>query len=454
MKSYGKRFQITPESFIPFNDAPEYLSGTISLEDEDKIIIAGTAQYQVKDWYNIGVRTHFLEAHSFAFSVKAIPKISLGAYSIGIIGNKRIDHFSIPSINISHFLCSSVSLYRELLGNNFYSGFGRDNEGRRTQIGEKADAESENAPNILTVKYDAQNELLSCLVDTFPIHYIKARLEKFQLEIRFEAVGIAGNFEVKFENLYYYSFDGYQPANIQELTGKRLSQDHGFKPYISQNKPLPRQPKRVQVPASQETQDSANLKETKTLPNNISILFLAADPTDAARLRQGKEFREIQEKVQLSKNRKQFELYQQMSARPADISQAMLDVQPQIVHFSGHGTASGTLSFENILGKTQPVTPKALAELFAQFAEHVNCVILNACHSEMQANAIVQHVDCVIGMNQAISDKAAIAFSIGFYQALGAGRSIEDAYKLGCIQISLQGFSENLTPVLMKKGQI
>lgn len=54
-------------------------------------------------------------------------------------------------------------------------------------------------------------------------------------------------------------------------------------------------------------------------------------------------------------------------------------------------------------------------------------------------------------MNQAIGDKAAIAFSIGFYQALGAGRTTEEAYKLGVVQIRLQGIPEHLTPVLNKK---
>jgi len=56
-------------------------------------------------------------------------------------------------------------------------------------------------------------------------------------------------------------------------------------------------------------------------------------------------------------------------------------------------------------------------------------------------------------MNKAIGDKAAITFALGLYQALGAGRTIEDAYKLGCVQIKLQGVPEHLTPVLIKKGQ-
>jgi hypothetical protein len=131
---------------------------------------------------------------------------------------------------------------------------------------------------------------------------------------------------------------------------------------------------------------------------------------------------------------------------------ALLNVQPQIVHFSGHGTSEGALCFENEIGQTHLVQPDALAALFEQFAHQVNCVLLNACYSEIQAKAIAEHINHVIGMNKAIGDKAAIAFSIGFYQALGAGRTIEEAYKLGCVQIRLQGIPEHLTPVLVQKG--
>ncbi|MDW5551007.1 SIR2 family protein [Methanosarcina sp.] len=200
-----------------------------------------------------------------------------------------------------------------------------------------------------------------------------------------------------------------------------------------------------------ETRRSFPIKE-KT--DKVSILFLAADPTNESRLRLGEEFREIQEKLKLAKFRDRFTLeLPQLSVRPSDISQALLDTQPQIVHFSGHGTSTGALCFEDLLGKAHPVEPDALAALFEQFSGQVNCVVLNACYAEIQAKAIAKHIKYVIGMNQEIGDKAAIAFTIGFYQALGGGRSIEDAYKFGCIQIQLHGIPEHLTPVLIKKVQ-
>ena len=183
----------------------------------------------------------------------------------------------------------------------------------------------------------------------------------------------------------------------------------------------------------------------------VRILFLAADPTDASRLRLGEEFREIQGKLKQARFRDLFKLeLPQLSLRPEDISQALLDTQPKIVHFSGHGTSTGALCFENQTGKTQLVQPEALAALFEQFSSHVNCVILNACYSETQAKAIAEHLEYVVGMKKAIGDKAAISFAVGFYQALGAGWTIEEAYKLGCVQISLQGIPEHQTPVLIK----
>ena len=197
--------------------------------------------------------------------------------------------------------------------------------------------------------------------------------------------------------------------------------------------------------------DSDEKKGLLADENRLNVLFLTADPTDTSRLRLGQEAREIREKLQLSKHRDRFAFNERWSVRPVDISQAMLDLQPQIVHFSGHGTSNGAICFENQIGKIQPVNPEALSSLFEQFAEQVKVVVLNACYSEQQAEAISEQVDYVIGMNKSITDMASIAFSIGFYQAIGAGRNISDAYKLGVTQIRLQGIDEHEIPVLVKK---
>jgi CHAT domain-containing protein len=107
----------------------------------------------------------------------------------------------------------------------------------------------------------------------------------------------------------------------------------------------------------------------------------------------------------------------------------LLDYKPQIVHFAGHGGGDSGLALENETGEVQFVNAQALAGLFELFANQIECVVLNACYSEVQAAAIVQHIPYVIGMDKAIGDKAAIAFAVSFYDALGAGESVEFAYR-------------------------
>jgi CHAT domain len=185
-----------------------------------------------------------------------------------------------------------------------------------------------------------------------------------------------------------------------------------------------------------------------------TILILTANPKGTSQLRLDQEVRDIEEGLQRAKQRDQFVLKSMFAVRPRDIQRAMLDINPSIVHFSGHGIEDEGLVFEDEAGRVKLVDGEALAGLFELFAEQVECVVLNGCYSEVQADAIAQHINYVIGMKKAIPDKAAIEFAVGFYDALGAGRTVEFAHKLGCAAIRLAGIPEQLTPTLKKKPNI
>ncbi|MEM8642976.1 MAG: hypothetical protein AAGG51_29790 [Cyanobacteria bacterium P01_G01_bin.54] len=97
------------------------------------------------------------------------------------------------------------------------------------------------------------------------------------------------------------------------------------------------------------------------------------------------------------------------------------------------------------------VQEAALAGLFKLLTDQVDCVLLNACYSQVQAAAIAEHIPTVIGMCQAVGDRAALQFAIGFYDALGEGRDYAFAYQWGCTAIAMAGLAEALTPVLLQK---
>jgi WD40 repeat protein len=179
------------------------------------------------------------------------------------------------------------------------------------------------------------------------------------------------------------------------------------------------------------------------------ILILAANPKGTSRLRLDQEVRDITEGLQLAKNRDQFALTQIWAVRPRDIHRALLKIEPHIVHFSGHGTGEEGLVFEDETGRSKLIKGEALAKLFALFSDQLECVVLNGCYSEVQAKLISQYIINVIGVPQAVGDATAIEFSVGFYDALGAGRSVSFAYQLGCNAIASAEVSKNLMPVLI-----
>jgi NDP-sugar pyrophosphorylase family protein len=186
-----------------------------------------------------------------------------------------------------------------------------------------------------------------------------------------------------------------------------------------------------------------------------TILFMAANAKDTPRLRLDQEVREIDGGLQRAKNRDEFVLRQQWATRPIDARRAMLDFKPNFVHFCGHGQRDG-IAFEDDSGYAKLTIAPTLAGFFELFADQVECVFLNACYSDVQAQAIAQHINYVIGIRSGIEDKVAIEFAVAFYDAIGAGESIEFAYRLACIAIQFQwpGISSDLMPILVKKDAV
>lgn len=196
---------------------------------------------------------------------------------------------------------------------------------------------------------------------------------------------------------------------------------------------------------SPRQQQKIKTQDTKT------ILILAANPKDTSKLRLEEEIREIDEGLRRANHRDRFKLETKLAVRSRDFYRAILDTHPQIIHFCGHGGGKDGILLEDETGTTAFVQADTLASLFKLFAKKgVECVVLNACYSEVQAEAISQHINHVIGMNCAIGDKAAINFAVAFYDALAAGEDVEFAFDLGCSQ--LIGLKENQTPVLTTKN--
>jgi CHAT domain len=173
--------------------------------------------------------------------------------------------------------------------------------------------------------------------------------------------------------------------------------------------------------------------EHKNQGAGTRVLFLAASPANAARLRLGKEIREISDVLRDALQQREFLIQQRWGARFDDLHQSLFDFKPQIVHFTGHGSEDG-LVFDDEKGEGQVIGADLLCKLFDLFSSRIDCVVLNASYSDNIARELSANVGCVIGISGAVQDEAAIAFATGFYRALAAKLSFEDAFKSGCLQ--------------------
>ena len=205
---------------------------------------------------------------------------------------------------------------------------------------------------------------------------------------------------------------------------------------------------------SLEMDESENTQTGDAKMNKIKILFLAANPADTNKLALDEEIREITSKIRATDHRDSIDLISAWAVRPDDLLQLLNQHKPQIVHFSGHGINSGEIFLTDHNGVSKPVSIKAIKALFTTLKDNIRAVVLNACYSKEQAEAITQVVDCAVGMNDSIGDRAAITFAASFYQAIGFSRSIQEAFDQGIVALLLEGIPEENTPELLVRTGI
>ena len=192
-----------------------------------------------------------------------------------------------------------------------------------------------------------------------------------------------------------------------------------------------------------------------TTANEVcEIVFLASNPLGKDRLALDREVREIESMIRLAERRDRLKLISKWAVRPDDLLQVLNQHNATVLHFSGHGTSFDELVFTGSDNEPKPVSEPGLRALFKTLGGKTRLVILNACFSSSQAEAIVQFVDCTIGMNKKIGDAAAISFAAALYRAIGFGRSVQEAFDQGKTALLLKGIPEENTPELFCKNEV
>lgn len=186
------------------------------------------------------------------------------------------------------------------------------------------------------------------------------------------------------------------------------------------------------------------------IQRELRILFLSANP-EVPFLSLDEEAREIETKIRASEYRSNVKFITKWAVRPDDLLQALNEVRPHIVHYSGHSDTDGTLALHGADGNLREVNPDNVKFLFQTMKDNIRMVLLNSCNSAQLAEAITEYIDCSIGMPSVIHDKAARYFAASFYRAVGFGRTVRNAFDQGVAALGLEGIKPEQMPKLFSR---
>lgn len=173
------------------------------------------------------------------------------------------------------------------------------------------------------------------------------------------------------------------------------------------------------------------------MTDKTRILFLSANPPPTSRILVDVEGREIFEKLQEGPYRDRFDLLNHTAIRPVDLQRLLMTYEPEIVHFSGHGSKTHKIILGGTRGRGKEVDPEGFVECLSLYKNHVKMVFLNACFTKEQARSLSEAIDYSIGAGGGIGDRGGVAFAAAFYRALGFGKSIRRAFESAQAELAL-----------------
>lgn len=177
------------------------------------------------------------------------------------------------------------------------------------------------------------------------------------------------------------------------------------------------------------------------------ILVVTANPERETKpaLRIDREIRAIREAFKQSPGSVHVEPL--MAATIDDFRRALSGKRFDIVHFAGHADLEG-ISLLDEVGNEVVMSYDSLSELIGR-QKTIQCVLLNACHTmEGISNPFAP---VIVGMMDETDDEEAIAFATGFYDAVAAGKSANEAFDEGILSVQTKGLNPHLISRLRRK---
>lgn len=163
------------------------------------------------------------------------------------------------------------------------------------------------------------------------------------------------------------------------------------------------------------------------------ILYLSSSPSDLIKLQVEEEFRTIYENI----NQDFFEMQSESKTKISDIQAVIYESQPDIIHFSGHGSSKNII-FETERNVSADIFKPAFIRIFQNLKKRPELIFLNACQTYNNLDDLSYIIDFVIATDRKVSDPTAIKFARNFYRFLSLGASVKSSFNLAGNQFDIE----------------
>ena len=182
---------------------------------------------------------------------------------------------------------------------------------------------------------------------------------------------------------------------------------------------------------------------------NLRILYGTATPQGDLRVSQ--EIRRVKSAVAAALHRDLVDIEHAPDITADDLLNYLTTFQPHVIHFSGHANED-VLVFDDgsVEGGQERTIP---IELFMRALTAPDrrpaLVVLNACQSAVNLEALLAGVPMAIGMSASVGDADAITFATRFYRAVADGQSVESALTIARVDMEMNGLPDHDLPTLI-----
>jgi hypothetical protein len=170
------------------------------------------------------------------------------------------------------------------------------------------------------------------------------------------------------------------------------------------------------------------LSETKATAS-MNILYVGSNPNDADDLNLAGEITELQRRF-MSASGDRISFTSLPGLRVEDLPTQLSVIAPDILHIAAHGDDE-VLSLSNQRGKRVDLNAEMLNAFLGERPPRL--VYLNACNSSQIASEMAKHgaARIVVGSTAPITNHAARASAVAFYERIIAGYPVSRAFSVG-----------------------